>query len=121
VSKRPSHVLVLAARQPAFCELLEDAGFDVELSTRPLRDPEDIDADFAVVFRGRLIGRTQASGLVEAGIPVIEVMNVEPPSASTGEWIRISNRITKSDLVQIVHAVADWAAARRRERREVTV
>jgi hypothetical protein len=40
-------------------------------------------------------------------------MNVEPPSASTGAWIRISNRITKSDLVQIVHAVADWAAAGR--------
>jgi hypothetical protein len=121
VSKRPSRVLVLAARQPAFCELLEDAGFDVELSTRPLGEPEEVDADLAVVFRGRLIGRTQAAALVDSAIPVIEVMNVEPPSASTGAWIRVSNRITKSDLVQIVQAVADWARARPRERREVTV
>jgi hypothetical protein len=119
VPTRPSHVLVLAARQPAFCELLEDAGFDVELRTRPLSDPEEVDVDLAVVFRGRLIGRTQASALVDAGIPVIEVMNVEPPSASTGTWIRISNRMTKTDLVQIVHAVADWAAAKPRTAREV--
>ena len=119
MSKRPSRILVLAARQPAFCELLEDAGFDVGLHTRPLSDPEGVDADLAVVFRGRLIGRTQASALVEAGIPVIEVMNVEPPSASTGAWIRISNRITKSDLVQIVQAVADWAATAPRTAREV--
>jgi hypothetical protein len=119
VAKRSSRILVLAARQPAFCELLEDADFDVRLHTRPLSDPEEIDADLAVVFRGRLIGRTQASALVEAGIPVIEVMNVEPPSASTGDWIRISNRITKSDLVQIVQAVADWAATSSRARDEV--
>jgi hypothetical protein len=119
VSKRPSRILVLAARQPAFCELLEDAGFDVGLHTRPLSDPEEVDADLAIVFRGRLIGRTQALALVEAGIPVIEVMNVEPPSASTREWIRVSNRITKSDLVQIVQAVADWATTGRRAQHEV--
>jgi hypothetical protein len=102
---------VLAARQPAFSELLEDAGFDVDVRTRPLDDPEEVDADLAVVFRGRLIGRAQAAGLSDRGIPVIEVMNVEPPSSSTAAWIRVSNRITKTDLVQVVHALADWATA----------
>lgn len=107
-------VLVLAARQPAFSELLEDAGFDVDLRTRPLETPKAVDADVAVVFRGRLIGRTQASTLSDLGVPVIEVLTMEPPSASTARWIRVSNRMTKSDLVQIVQAVADWAARRRR-------
>ena len=118
---KPAHVLVLAARQPAFSELLEDAGFDVDVRTRPLEDPEEVDADLAVVFRGRLIGRAQAAALADRGIPVIEVMNVEPPSSSTAAWIRVSNRITKSDLVQIVHALADWATARLAERRRVAV
>jgi hypothetical protein len=121
VSKPATRVLVLAARQPAFSELLADAGFEVEVRTRPFRHPEVVEADLAVVFRGRLIGRTQASTLADRGIPVIEVMNVEPPSASTSGWIRISNRITKSDLVQIVHAVADRATTGLRARSEVTV
>ena len=47
--------LVLAARQPEFSSLLEEAGFDVVVRTRPLDG--EIDADVAVVFRGRLIGR----------------------------------------------------------------
>jgi hypothetical protein len=118
---KPAHVLVLAARQPAFSELLEDAGFDVDVRTRPLEDPEEVDADLAVVFRGRLIGRAQAAALSDRGIPVIEVMNVEPPSSSTAAWIKVSNRITKSDLVQIVHALADWATAGLAERRRVAV
>jgi hypothetical protein len=118
---RPAHVLVLAARQPAFAELLEDAGFEVDLRTRPLADPEEIDADLAVVFRGRLIGRAQAAALSDRGIPVIEVMNVEPPSSSTATWIRVSNRMTKSDLVQVVHALADWATAGLGRRRRVAV
>jgi hypothetical protein len=108
---QPVRVLILAARQPAFSELLEDAGYEVEVRTRPLGDPDEPRADLAVVFRGRLIGRGQAASLAERGIPVIEVMNVEPPSASTASWIRVSNRITKPDLVQVVHALADQASA----------
>ncbi len=102
-------VLVIAARQPDFAELLADAGFDVDLRTRPLDHVDGIDADVAVVFRGRLIGRNQAAALADRGIPVIEILTVEPPSRSTAEWIRLSNRVTKPDLVQIVHAVADRA------------
>ena len=106
-------VLVIAARQPDFAELLTAAGFQVDLRTRPLADFDGTAADLAVVFRGRLIGRSQASELTERGIPVIEVLTVEPPSRSTGDWIRLSNRITKSDLVQVVQAAADWTRTRR--------
>ena len=105
-------VLVLAARQPDFAALLEEAGFDVEMRTRPLEEFDGTRADVAVVFRGRLIGRGQAAGLAAHGIPVIEVLTVEPPSASTGGWIRLSKRIAKPDLVQIVHAAVDWARGR---------
>jgi len=100
--------LVIAARQPEFSSLLEDAGFDVEIRTRPLNgDP--VDADVAVVFRGRLIGRNQAATLSANGVPVVEVLTVPPTSQSTARWVRVSNRIAKSDLVQIVHALADAA------------
>jgi hypothetical protein len=102
-------VLVIAARQPDFAALLAEDGFEVDVRNRPLENPEDVDADVAVVFRGRLIGRNQASGLAERGIPVVEVLTVEPPGSSTAHWVRLSNRITKSDLAQIVHAVADSA------------
>ena len=78
------------------------------------RGRDQAEADVAVVFRGRLIGRKQAPELVERGIPVIEVLTVEPPSASTAEWIRLSNRVAKADLAQIVRAVADWARTRDR-------
>ena len=98
--------LVLAARQPDFSSLLEDAGFDVEVRTRPLNG-DDIEADVAVVFRGRLIGRNQAATLNARGVPVVEVMTVPPTSTSTARWVRVSNRIAKSDLVQIVHSLAD--------------
>ncbi len=98
--------LVLAARQPDFAGLLEDAGFDVELRTRPL-DGEPLDADVAVVFRGRLIGRNQAATLAAGGIPVVEVLTGPPTGPSRAGWIRLSNRIAKPDLVQIVHALAD--------------
>lgn len=101
-------VLVLAARQPDFVALLEDHGYDVELRTRPLDDVDDVEADLAVVFRGRLIGRNQAASLAERRVPVIEILTVEPPGTSSAEWIRLSNRIAKSDLVQVVHAVAAW-------------
>lgn len=105
-------VLLLAARQPELAELLEDAGFDVILRTRPL-DGTSLDGiDVAVVFRGRLIGRTQAGRLSEAGIPVVEVLTGPPTSVSKANWIRLSSRIVKPDLVQIVHALADVAAAR---------
>jgi hypothetical protein len=104
-------VLVLAARQPEFISLLELAGYEVEARTRPVGD-EPVDADVAVVFRGRLLGRNQAAQLAQRGVPVIEVMTVEPPSASTDSWLRLSNRIPKPDLVQVVHAVA--ARSRRR-------
>ena len=103
--------LVLAARQPDFSGLLEAAGYDVVVRTRPL-DGERVDADVAIVFRGRLIGRTQAATLWEAGVPVVEVMTATPTARSTAGWIRVSNRIVKSDLVQIVHSLADrWAGA----------
>jgi hypothetical protein len=99
-------VLLLAARQPELAELLEDAGFDVQLQTRPL-DGGVPDVDVAVVFRGRLIGRTQAATLNEAGVPVVEVLTGPPTTASRAGWIRLSSRIAKPDLVQIVHALAD--------------
>jgi hypothetical protein len=105
---------VLAARQPGFSELLEHAGFDVEMRTQPLSGSEQVAADVAVVFRGRLIGRNQAPALVERAIPVIEVLTAEPQSASTAAWIRLSNRMTKPDLAQVVRAVADWAQMRPR-------
>ena len=104
-------VLVLAARQTDFVALLEEDGFDVEVHTRPPETLDGADADLAVVFRGRLIGRSQAPALVESGIPVVEVLTVEPPGVSSANWIRLSNRIGKSDLAQVVHAVADRAAA----------
>lgn len=97
--------LVIAARQPDFGELLEEAGFEVELRSRPL-DGEPVLADVAVVFRGRLIGRGQAAALAERGIPVVEVLTSPPTSPSTRDWVRLSNRIAKPDLVQIVHALA---------------
>jgi hypothetical protein len=103
-----SRVLLLAARQPELAELLEDAGYDVELRTRPL-DGEVVEADVAVVFRGRLIGRTQAAKLEAAGIPVVEVLTGPATSSSRANWVRLSSRITKPDLVQIVHALADRA------------
>jgi hypothetical protein len=105
-------VLVMAARQPDFAELLERAGFEVELHTRPLADPDEAKADVAVVFRGRLIGRTQAPTLVKRGIPVVEILTVEPPSTSTADWIRLSNRVAKADLAQVVHALAAWSRQR---------
>jgi hypothetical protein len=98
--------LVIAARQQDFSSLLEEAGFEVELRTRPL-DAKAVNADVAVVFRGRLIGRAQAAQLAELGIPVIEVLTSPPTSPSTRSWIRVSNRIAKPDLVQIVYALAD--------------
>lgn len=104
-------VLVLAARQPEFVALLEQAGYEVDVRTRPLEEPE-VDADVVVVFRGRLLGRNQASMLSRHGVPVVEVLTVEPPAASTDGWVRLSNRVPKSDLVQVVHAVAAWSQSR---------
>jgi hypothetical protein len=106
------HILVLAARQPEFVALLEDAGYRVDARTRPLGADEEVVADLAVVFRGRLLGRKQARMLDQRGIPVIEVMTVEPPGTSTETWLRLSNRIPKPDLVQVVHAVAAWSQSR---------
>jgi hypothetical protein len=102
-------VLLLAARQPELAELLEEAGYDVELRTRPL-DGDPVDADVAVVFRGRLLGRTQAATISEAGVPVVEILTGPATSASRANWIRLSGRIAKPDLVQIVHALADGRA-----------
>jgi hypothetical protein len=97
--------LVIAARQPEFTRLLEEEGFEVEVRTRPL-DGRPANADVAVVFRGRLIGRGQAAQLADAGIPVVEVLTSPPTSPSTPRWVKLSNRIAKPDLVQVVHAVA---------------
>jgi hypothetical protein len=104
-------ILVLAARQPEFVSLLQQAGYDVDVRTRPLGDA-DVEADAAVVFRGRLLGRNQAAILNGRGVPVVEVLTVEPPSPSSDDWVRLSNRVPKSDLVQIVHAVVAWARKR---------
>jgi hypothetical protein len=108
---RGQRILVLAARQPEFVSLLEEAGYEVVARTRPLGD-ENVDADVAVVFRGRLLGRNQAASLERRGVPVIEVMTVEPPGVSTESWLRLSNRIPKPDLVQVVHALAAWSRNR---------
>jgi hypothetical protein len=101
-------VLLLAARQPELTARLEEAGFEVDHRRRPLEGgvPE---VDVAVVFRGRLIGRNQAAVLTRHGIPVIEVLTSEPTTPSTHGWLRLSNRINKSDLVQIVRSIADGA------------
>jgi hypothetical protein len=112
VATTRAKVLVLAARQPDFAELLEEDGFEVETRTRPLEDTEEPDADVVVVFRGRLIGRKQAALLAERGFSVIEVLTVDPPGRSNAGWIRLSNRLAKSDLVQVVHAAVDWSRAR---------
>jgi hypothetical protein len=105
MGSKGQRVLVLAARQPEFISLLVDAGYDVDARTQPLSDDE-IETDVAVVFRGRLIGRNQAVILSERGIPVVEVLTVEPPGASNADWVRLSNRVPKTDLVQVVHALA---------------
>src|ERR671935_2826092 len=99
--------LLLAARQPEFSSLLEAAGYDVEIRTRPLAPDGPLQADVAIVFRGRLIGRNQAATIAQQGIPVVEVLTATPTTPSTSRWIKVSNRIAKSDLVQIVHALAD--------------
>jgi hypothetical protein len=107
--KGRKRVLLLAARQPELTALLEEAGFEVEVRRRPL-DGDVPDVDLAVVFRGRLIGRNQAVILNRRKIPVIEVLTSEPTGASSREWLRISNRIHKPDLVQIVRSLADRTA-----------
>jgi hypothetical protein len=101
-------ILLLAARQPELTALLEEAGFAVEPRRRPL-DGDVPPADVAVVFRGRLIGRNQAANLNKRGVPVIEVFTSEPMSPSTSTWLRLSSRINKTDLVQIVRTLADRA------------
>ena len=101
-------VLLLAARQPELEGFLQEAGFEVESRRSPL-DGDRPEADLAVVFRGRLLGRNQAALLHDQGMPVIEVLTSEPTTPSTRRWLRLSNRITKSDLVQIIRSVADGA------------
>jgi hypothetical protein len=101
-------VLLLAARQPDLRGLLEEAGFAVEAQRKPPHMFPEV--DLAVVFRGRLIGRNQAAKLHERGVPVVEVLTSEPTTPSTAGWLRLSNRISKPDLVQVVRAVADWSA-----------
>src|SRR5581483_908844 len=103
---RMPRALVIAARQPEFTRLLEEEGFEVEVHTRPL-DANVGKADVAVVFRGRLIGRGQAAQLARANIPVVEVLTSPPTSPSTRSWVKLSNRIAKPDLVQVVHALAE--------------
>jgi hypothetical protein len=91
---------------------LEAAGFDVDARSQPLNAGERVSTDLAIVFRGRLIGRNQACLLAERGVPVIEVHSAEPQTPSTGSWIRVSNRMAKSDLVQLARALADSAGNR---------
>jgi hypothetical protein len=103
---RRGRILLLAARQPDLRGLLEDAGFAVEARRRP-ENRAVPDVDLAIVFRGRLIGRNQAAELHGRGIPVVEVLTSAPTTPSSASWIRLSNRISKPDLVQVVHALAD--------------
>ncbi len=107
-----NRVLLLAARQPALMSELEAAGFDVDARSQPLNAGERVSTDLAIVFRGRLIGRNQARLLAERGVPVIEVHSAEPQTPSTGSWLRVSNRMAKSDLVQLARALADSAGNR---------
>ena len=109
VGSNGNRVLVLAARQPALISELEAAGFEVDARSQPLNAGEPISTDLAIVFRGRLIGRNQAHLLVKCGVPVIEVHSAEPQTPSTSNWIRVSNRMAKSDLVQVARALADSA------------
>jgi hypothetical protein len=102
-----TRVLLLAARQPDLRGLLEEAGFEVDSQRQPPAGGLP-DADLAVVFRGRLIGRNQAATLHRHGIPVVEVLTSEPTTPSTARWLRLSSRISKPDLVQVVRAFADW-------------
>ena len=51
----------------------------------------------------------EAAQLADAGIPVVEILTSPPTSPSTRTWIKLSNRIAKPDLVQVVHALADRA------------
>jgi len=106
-----ARALVIAARQPDFVELLEDAGFDVQVRTRPL-DGDSVEADVGIVFRGRLIGRNQAHLLTAAGLPVVEILTGPATSASKADWIRVSSRVSKPDLVQLALALADLSARR---------
>jgi hypothetical protein len=48
----------------------------------------------------------------------VEVLTSEPTASSTARWLRLSNRISKPDLVQVVRAVADWATGNRASRSE---
>jgi hypothetical protein len=101
-------VFLLAARQRELEALLDDAGFEVDARRQPLDDSVP-PADVAIVFRGRLLGRNQATLIHRHGIPVIEVLTSEPTTPSTRGWLRLSNRVPKSDIVQIVRSVADGA------------
>jgi hypothetical protein len=112
-----ARILLLAARQPDLRGLLEEAGFTVDARRQPPKEGLP-DADLALVFRGRLIGRNQAATLHDRGIPVVEVLTSEPTASSTARWLRLSNRISKPDLVQVVRAVADWATGNRASRAE---
>jgi hypothetical protein len=105
---RRKRVFLLAARQRELEALLDDAGFEVDARRRPLDDGVP-PADVAIVFRGRLLGRNQATLIHRRGIPVIEVLTSEPTTPSTRKWLRLSNRVPKSDIVQIVRSVADGA------------
>jgi hypothetical protein len=109
VGSNDNRVLLLAARQPALISELEAAGFQVDARTKPLNAGERVSTDLAIVFRGRVIGRNQAHLLAERGVPVIEVHSAEPQTPSTSTWIRVSNRMAKSDLVQVARALADSA------------
>jgi hypothetical protein len=101
VPRRNGSLLLVAARQPDLTDLLRNAGFEVDVRTRPLQPAEldEVEADVAIVFRGRMIGRGQAAALAARGTSVIEVLTVEPPGSSRAGWLRVSNRISKSDLV----------------------
>jgi hypothetical protein len=101
-------VFLLAARQSELEALLHDAGFEVDARRQPLGDSVP-SADVAIVFRGRLLGRNQATLIHRHGIRVIEVLTSEPTTPSTSRWLRLSNRVPKSDIVQIARSVADAA------------
>ena len=106
--ERQARVLLLAARQPDLRGLLEEAGFTVEAERQPPKDEHP-----GCRSRGRLprtADRPQPGrNAARHGIPVVEVLTSEPTTPSTAGWLRLSSRISKPDLVQVVRAVADWA------------
>ncbi len=96
---------------PSSSSLLEQAGYSVDARSRPL-ESADVEADVAVVFRGRLLGREPRRRFSESRHPGDRGADLRSAERFRADWVRLSNRVPKPDLVQVVHAVAAWAGGR---------